>query len=165
MITKASFISKVEANKSNLFLVKGDDEDLECWHYLLLDKVKIPLFTQKMKNLPCTVNLEEYGKVVRSGWGTEPSAELKKQIEGGDYSMPPKLSEYKIMYLANEQDGKPFYAFVAVNWELAEKFEYVANNVGNMDLNDWGMILESGWGPIPEDRIEYYNKLGQTETA
>lgn len=165
MLSKTNFMSKVEANKSNLYLISGHEDGLECWHFLLLDKVKIPLFTQKMKAMPCTVNLEDFGQVVRSGWGAAPSPELKKQIESGDYSQPPKTSEFKIMYLANEQDGQPFYAFVAVDWELAEKFEYVANNVGDMNLNDWGIILESGWGPIPEDRIQYYNQLGQFETA
>ena len=159
MAFATNFIKKIESDISNLFLVNSQEEGMDCWHYIIADKKKIPILKEKIKRGPEIIDLNNYGKIVRSGWGKQPSPEVKKQVESGDFSIPPKEFEYKIMWLNNKQDGRPFHAFVAVEWELVEKFEYMANNIGNMDLEEWGIVLETAWGNAPQDRIDYYSSL------
>lgn len=149
----SNFIKKTESNK-NLFFVQAEEEGLECWHYVLVDKIRTPLIHQKIRQTPCQINLNEYGKIVYSGWGKEPKPEIKDRVEAGDYSKPVKTADYKVMYVQNEQEGKPFYAFVLVKWELAEKFEYIANFKGNMNLSNWGIVLKTGWGFPQPNEIE-----------
>jgi hypothetical protein len=140
------FVKNFESSSNNLYLVKATDDGLDCWHYLKPDKTKLPLLKAAMKNAPCKIELTQFGKVIYSGWGEEPKPEVRKQIEDGNYIPEEKTSDYKFMYLENEQDGKPFYAIVKVKWELAEKFEYVANFKGNMNFEEWGEVVETGWG-------------------
>lgn len=155
------FIKRIESDTTNLYLIQAEEEGLDCWHYVLVDKLKVPLLKQKMTKVPCQLDLTQFGKVVRSGWGTEPKPEVKAKVESGDYSLPPKEGHTKIFHINNEQNGKPFHVFISVKWEMADKFEYVAMYVGNIDLTQWGEVLEIGWGNAPEDRIAYYNSLGK----
>ncbi len=154
------FAHKVESEVKNLYLIKGEDDDLACWYYLQVDKLKLPLFKQRLNSLPCKIELTDFGNIVRSGWGEEPSAQIRKKVESGDFSPEPKESDYKIFHIENyDSEARWFYAFVAVPWEYVEKFDYVTETQANVDLREWGKILEIDWGKAPQEKIDYYSNL------
>ena len=61
-----------------LYLVRGNDKGKPAWHYVLVDKVKEEDF--KAKVATGTINVADYGKIICSGWGENPSAEKKKCV-------------------------------------------------------------------------------------
>lgn len=75
-----SFLDKIKGSDSaNIFLVRGrDDTTLPCYFYIEVDKTKRPLFEKFKKGQQ--VNLEEFGKVLESGYG-EPSEEIKERMK------------------------------------------------------------------------------------
>ena len=61
-----------------VYLVRGNDNGREAWHYVLVDKSKLHFFKQKMKT--GSVDVAEFGKVIYSGWGKDPPAEIIEAI-------------------------------------------------------------------------------------
>ncbi|HEU5047721.1 MAG TPA: hypothetical protein VFT64_07750 [Rickettsiales bacterium] len=79
-----SFLGKFESSLGEqVYLVTGNDAGRDLWHYVLVDKAKLPLF-KRMVNSP-TIDVAEYGKVLYSGWGKEPPQEITEKIKQ-DYS-------------------------------------------------------------------------------
>ncbi len=62
------------------YLVRGEDRGRRVWHYLLLvdDEETMKEFHQKMGG---SVDFADYGQILKSGWGEDPSEETKKWIE------------------------------------------------------------------------------------
>jgi len=66
-------------NLNNLvYLVRGKDKGKPAWHYVLVEKLKLPMFK---KAIGGTMDVSEYGKIIHSGWGEDPPPELVKKIE------------------------------------------------------------------------------------
>lgn len=83
-----SILSKREENKtqksaasmkSMLYLVRGQADGKPLWHYVLVDKIKNPLFLEALTH--ADIDVEAYGKVIASGWGQDPSKEEQDRIE------------------------------------------------------------------------------------
>ena len=69
-----------------LFIFRGNDRGLPAWHYLLLvdDEDTIRIFKDKTQGDNAgkhTTNLEDYGKVIKKGFGKDPPNEVKEWIE------------------------------------------------------------------------------------
>ena len=64
-------------NADYVYLVRGHDKDRPAWHYVLVDKEKVEEFKDQVTT--GRIDLAEYGKILRSGWGNNPSEELKEQ--------------------------------------------------------------------------------------
>lgn len=62
-----------------LFLVRGKDKNRAAWHYVLVDKHKKQMFLAKIKT--GSVNVEEYGQILHSGWGQDPPEDIVKKIK------------------------------------------------------------------------------------
>lgn len=75
--------SFVEQNKNKsgelVYLVRGKDKGMAAWHYVLVDKNKLPLFLKKIESGNIDVSL--YGDILYSGWGEDPSDDIVKKIE------------------------------------------------------------------------------------
>jgi hypothetical protein len=82
--TKSQGFEKVVKKKRNplegkVFLVRGKDNGRAAWHYVLVSKEReIEL---KKQRAGTNIDVADYGKIIKSGWGEEPSDEIKKQIE------------------------------------------------------------------------------------
>lgn len=77
---KGSFVEQQKNTASELvYLVRGKDRGMAAWHYVLVDKMKLPLFLNKIKSGNIDVSL--YGDVLYSGWGEDPSEDIVKKIE------------------------------------------------------------------------------------
>ena len=77
--------------RERLRIVRGDDHGCRAWHYVLLvdDQDTIDKFeelTQGENAGKNTLNLKNYGKVLKSGWGEEPPNDVKEWIENYETS-------------------------------------------------------------------------------
>ena len=75
--------NKLEAQR--LFLVRGKDNGQSTWHYVLLkdDDDIISEFVEKTQGLRVsseTINIADYGTVLRSGLGESPSNDVEDEI-------------------------------------------------------------------------------------
>ena len=71
---------------TRLFCVNGTDHGRRAWHYVVLvdDEEIIQKFVEKTQGENAgkhSVNLEEYGQVVKSGWGEYPPNDIKDEME------------------------------------------------------------------------------------
>jgi len=156
-------IKQIESSKRhNVYLVHGEDKGLECWHYVLVENIKLPLLRAKISKLPCNLDVADYGKIIKSGWGENPNEEVKQKIESGDFEFAQPSDGYEIFHVnPKTPEGKKFFAFVAVPEPLAEKFNYLMNKDGsNMNLYEWGVVLKWGWGEASnEDMLEINSSM------
>ncbi len=75
-----AFTEKVQSSKGDLvYLVRGKDAGKPAWHYVLIDKIKLPIFQQALKT--GNIDVSEYGKVLESGWGENPPKEVTDAIK------------------------------------------------------------------------------------
>jgi hypothetical protein len=75
-----AFTDKVQNSMGELvYLVRGKDAGRAAWHYVLIDKMKLPLFKQKLKS--GSLDVSEYGKILYSGWGENPPEEIMEEIK------------------------------------------------------------------------------------
>ena len=69
-------------NEGNrVYLVRGKDRSRPAWHYVLLvdDEDTVKAFHEKVKE--GTVDVANYGEVLKSGWGENPPNEIKDWID------------------------------------------------------------------------------------
>ena len=69
-----------------IFLLRGDDKGRPAWHYLLLvdDEETVEKFTERTQGPNSgkyTVNCNDYGQVLKSGFGTDPPNDVKEWME------------------------------------------------------------------------------------
>ena len=64
-----------------VFLVRGKDRGRPAWHYVLLvdDDEMVGEFQDKVKG--GTVDVANYGQVLKSGWGEQPPNEVRDEID------------------------------------------------------------------------------------
>lgn len=76
-----SFVRRVQAQMpDHVFLVRGKNlSDKAVWHYVQANFGKRDMF--KAKNGAPFVRLTDYGRIIESGFGNEPPAEIKSRME------------------------------------------------------------------------------------
>ena len=52
---------------------------MDYWHYILVDKQKLPMF--KIASKSDFISLPDYGTILYSGWGVEPPEDIKQKIK------------------------------------------------------------------------------------
>ena len=67
-----------EDSKERIYLVRGKDRGKPSWHYVLVDKHLLGLFLKKTKG--GSLDVKDFGTVLRSGWGKNPPAGTIDQI-------------------------------------------------------------------------------------
>lgn len=162
-----SFINRVKkTNLDNLFLLKGTDNSKLCWHYVLVNQLKLPIFKREIKALPKRINFLDYGEIAFSGWGENPPAELVKLAEKGEKKSANDISEIFHYVGINKANGK-FFAFVKVEAILKQKFENITSLPGEeINLEDWGEVVKWGWGEASkEDFRKIEEEFGLLVTA
>lgn len=75
-----SFLEKVKGSKGHLvYLVRGKDKGKACWHYVLIDNLKLAIFKEDLKKP--MIDVADYGQVIESGWGEDPPEDIVKKIK------------------------------------------------------------------------------------
>ncbi|MBM3579271.1 MAG: hypothetical protein FJX34_00675 [Alphaproteobacteria bacterium] len=62
-----------------IYLVKGIDAGRNAWYYVLVDRLKLQLFLKALND--DIIHLENYGKILFSAYGEEPSAEVTGKLK------------------------------------------------------------------------------------
>lgn len=65
--------------EGKVFLVRGKDNGRPAWHYVLVPHDKIKGLRQQKSGT--NIDVADYGKIIKSGWGVDPSPEIVKEIE------------------------------------------------------------------------------------
>lgn len=79
MKLRSNFSSSVMADKSRLYLLRYQPEaGTKIFYFLLVNPLKEKAFLKAMSGTEA-FNINEYGKIVASGYG-EPSEEVKQQM-------------------------------------------------------------------------------------
>jgi tetratricopeptide (TPR) repeat protein len=64
----------------DVFLIRGKDNGKPAWHYVLIEDEE--KYRELKKQVSGTnIDVTDYGMIVRSGWGIDPSKSIKDQIE------------------------------------------------------------------------------------
>ncbi len=75
----ASYTDQMTRRLDLVYLVHGKDRGRDAWHYVLVDKPKLPMFLKQIETGSIDVAL--FGEVLKSGWGKNPPPEIVKEIE------------------------------------------------------------------------------------
>lgn len=70
---------KPQQLRNNLFIVRGKDSGLAAWHILLVDKLKLILFERAVAT--GTLDVADFGQVLKSGWGENPPEDVVEKIK------------------------------------------------------------------------------------
>lgn len=77
-----SILEKISSSRaSDVYLVRGLNENRPAWYYIEVEKLKIPIFNELCENKSTGVNLAAFGRIIDSGWGDEPDNNSRKKIE------------------------------------------------------------------------------------
>ena len=68
-----------KALQGKIFLIRGKDNNRPAWHYILVPPEHIKQLRQQRAG--SNIDVTDYGKIVRSGWGENPSDQIVKEIE------------------------------------------------------------------------------------
>ncbi len=68
-----------KALEGKVFLIRGKDNDRPAWHYVLVSPEKIKELRQQKSGT--NIDVTDFGSIIRSGWGENPSDEIVKEIE------------------------------------------------------------------------------------
>lgn len=68
-----------EKSKGCLYLSLGEFEGRATWHYLLVDKLKLPLLLKEAQE--DVIDVAQYGRIVLSGFGKEPPQEVQAFVQ------------------------------------------------------------------------------------
>ena len=72
------FAELIQLSNASVYLTQGLAGNVPVWHYVKIYKQEIPFFLMALKS--GSLDVAEFGKVVVSGWGKEPPAEVKARI-------------------------------------------------------------------------------------
>ncbi len=62
-----------------IYLVKGIDAGRNAWYYVLVERLKVSMFLKALND--DIIHLENYGKILFSGYGDEPPADITFQLK------------------------------------------------------------------------------------
>ena len=73
-------------NNQRIYLVRGNDKDRPAWHYVQLvdDEETVRKFTELTQGENAgihTINVSDYGQVIKSGWGHDPPNDIKEWMQ------------------------------------------------------------------------------------
>ena len=60
-------------------MIRGKDRSKQAWHYVLVDEDKVEAFKSKISS--GTIDVADYGKVLKSGWGENPPKDISRKID------------------------------------------------------------------------------------
>lgn len=76
----ANLVDKLKSSRGDMvYLVRGKDKGRPAWHYVLLDKLKKPMFEKTIKT--GAIDVAEYGTILYSGWGENPPQDIVDRIK------------------------------------------------------------------------------------
>ena len=77
--SEADVNMKYNENASErIYLVRGKDRGKLAWHYVQVEKALLPLFLRRING--GSLDVADFGRVLKSGWGKDPPENVQKNI-------------------------------------------------------------------------------------
>lgn len=87
-----------EDTEERIYLVRGKDSGKPAWHYVLVDKHVLGLFLKKTRG--GSLDVKDFGTVLRSGWGQNPPAGTIDQILKENSAMFEEIPGESLLHVA-----------------------------------------------------------------
>ena len=98
--SEADVNMKYKENASEkIYLVRGKDREKPAWHYVLVKKALLPLFLRRTKG--GNVDVADFGRVLKSGWGKDPPENVRKNINEMGATFPDTQSQ-TVLHVASK---------------------------------------------------------------
>jgi len=83
MTTKQKLFADLIKSRSGelIYLSRGRDKGRAAWYYVLVDRMKVPLFLNEYKTPGGMIDLRDFGEVIESGWGENPPENVVQRIK------------------------------------------------------------------------------------
>ena len=85
-----------------IYLVRGKDRGKQAWHYVLVEKALLPLFLRRTNG--GSLDVEDFGLVLTTGWGKDPPEEARRSIHEMSATFPDTKSR-TILHVASQSAG------------------------------------------------------------
>ena len=158
-----SYTAIEETSHKNLFFFQFTEEMESGWGYILVDNNLLPIFSSLKKFLPLKINLNDYGTIICSGEGSEPPLNIRKQIENGDFSNQSGGKPKIYCLFSKDNNGRDFFTYLEVPFYLEQKVEGIIRKKSLINFEEYGRIIESGWGAPSREVIDkMYREYGAT---
>ena len=89
----------MENASERIYLVRGKDRGKQAWLYVLVKKALLPLFSRWTKG--GSVDVADFGRVLKSGWGKDPPEDIRKSIREMDSTFPDTQSR-TVLHIASK---------------------------------------------------------------
>ena len=155
-----------ENASQRIYLVRGKDRGKPAWYYVQVEKVLLPLFLRRTNG--GSLDVADFGLVLKSGWGEDPPENVKKNINEMGATFPDTQSQtvlhvasksasleivdllvkHKADINANDADGftplhlAAMYGNIKVVKKLVELDADVNLKVGGKDATDLAQMNE-----------------------
>ena len=86
-----------------LYLVRGKDKGRPTWHYVMVEKPLLGLFLKWTKG--GSLNLADFGTVLKSGWGQDPPEAIRQEINNKAHVWYKELQGNTLLHLASKNNG------------------------------------------------------------
>ena len=94
-----------ENSTDRIYLVRGKDKGRAAWHYVLAKKHLLGLFLKRTNG--GSVNVADFGAVLRSGWGKDPpEGTTDKILKECDFKFK-ELPGVTVLHIASEENNEP----------------------------------------------------------
>ena len=89
----------MENASERIYLVRGKDRGKQAWLYVLVKKALLPLFSRWTRG--GSVDVADFGRVLKSGWGKDPPEDIRKSILEMDSTFPDTQSR-TVLHVASK---------------------------------------------------------------
>ena len=98
--SEADVNMKYNENASErIYLVRGKDRGKPAWHYVLVEKALLPLFLRRTNG--GSLDVADFGRVLKSGWGKDPPENVRKNINEMGATFPDTQSQ-TVLHVASK---------------------------------------------------------------
>ena len=98
--SEANVNMKYNENASErIYLVRGKDRGKLAWHYVQVEKTLLPLYLRRTKS--GSLDVADFGLVLKSGWGKDPPEKVRKNINEMGATFPDTQSQ-TVLHVASK---------------------------------------------------------------
>lgn len=148
----AMFAERLKSQAARyIVLVRGSKSGRRCWYYVLSNKVKMPVLLKKCAMKESNLDIEQFGKILKSGWGENPPQYIQDKVEregaaydNSEFDVAPGKEDEQFYVETLDENQRKFFIRIDVPAILTKEFEIVVK-YGACDFTAYGTIVESGW--------------------
>jgi|GEM_PF-2622158 len=130
----------------DLFLIKEERKDKSLYHYVLIDQDKKEMFLEQSKTGSALIReIENYGRVLYSGWGQDPSESISDRIERA-YFWDDEDWEEEFANLSVKDSNTLRDAARNSELEAVRYFIRKGVNINSADKNGWTSLHHAAYG-------------------